>query len=151
MMSVLMKATACDCSRPHVPEVSTDLVRMSASLRMRAARLSGLLTTSRQLHWLCKHTAVTSTGCVGWAWRTSGWSCQDWQAGPASLHLPEWGGWLHPACFVAPDLLLPGQSAMPPSMNWWGPLPEPGWGLFWFWGLGCSTEVLPQLTQVLRL
>ena len=108
MMSVLMKAAACDCSPAPRPWKSPlDLVWMSASLRMRAARLSALLTTPlpRQLHHSCKHTAVTSTGCVGWAPRT--WlESPDWQAGLASLHLPEWGGWLHPACSAAPDLLL---------------------------------------------
>ena len=117
--------------RPRPWKSGLDLVWMSASLRMRAVSLRAPLTTPLppQLHYSCKHTAVTSTECVGSALRTL-LELPDWQRGLCSLHLPARGWWLHLACFVDPDLLLPCQSMMPASMTDTILSLEPGWGLF---------------------
>lgn len=118
-------------SRPRPWKSRFDLVWLSASLprrmwlRMRAARLRALLTTPLppQLHYSCKHTAVTSTECVGWALRTLP-ELPDGQGGLCSLPRPARGWWFHRACFVDPDLLLPCSSLLPPpSMN--RPQPQP--------------------------
>lgn len=138
----------------HVPG-SLDLVWMSASLptgvQVQAARLSTVLTTPlpRQLHYSCKHTAVTSTECVGWALRTLP-SCQTGREGSA----------LSPSLLRLGDFIGPGlgilTSCSPSQTNaTFHELPRssaPSEGVDCF-GLKtwCSTEVFPQPTQVLRL
>lgn len=153
MMSVLMKATACDCSPAPRPwslhstwwgcQLPSECELRGSALCLQLPSPGSSITHVNTQQWLARGVWDELRGL--------GWSCQTGRQGSPLSTSPNGVGdfilpvlWLLTSCSPvrARCHLLWTDEAL---------CLEPGRGLFWFEDSRCSTEVLPQLTQVLRL